>query len=49
MIKVKTPVAVMSKKKVKNKRKVKKKNDFKNKKALEFYAKDFVNELNEED
>lgn len=49
MIKVKTPVAVIDKKKLKNKRKVKKKNDFKSKKALEFYVKDFVNELNEED
>lgn len=49
MIKVKTPVAVMDKRKIKNKRKIKKKNDFKNKKALEFFAEDFVNELNEED
>lgn len=49
MIKVKTPIAVIDKKKTKNKRKVKRKKDFKNKKALEFYAEDFVNELNEED
>ncbi len=49
MIEVKTPIAVIDKKKLKNKRKIKKKKDFKSKKALEFYAKDFVNELNEED
>lgn len=49
MIKIKTPVAIIDRGKIKNRRKVKKKKDLKNKKALEFYAKDFVNELNEED